>query len=585
MYLEAITGPEDLKRLDRGELPLLAAEVRAALLQKLSRTGGHTGPNLGVVEATIALHYVFDSPQDRIVFDVSHQTYTHKMLTGRSEAFLDPAHYGDVTGFSSPYESEHDVATTGHTSTSVSWACGLATARDMTGGDWNVVAFIGDGSLSGGEAFEGLDLAGSMKNNLIVVVNDNDASIAPNVGGLYGNLAELRATGGRAGRNFFRDLGLDYRFVPDGNDLDALVDAFAEVKGIDHPIVVHIVTRKGNGYGPAERSPEAWHSTGPFDLATGEGGPKAPPELATITARHLVARMASEPDLVAVTAGTPGMFGFTPELRAQAGRQFLDVGIAEQSAVSVTAGLVRGGAKAVYGVMSTFLQRAYDQVAQDLCLDCVPACLAVFGGTLFAPHDATHHGFQDVPMLGNVPNLVYLAPTTVEQYLSALDWGIDQTDYPVAIKVPGGPVRHGAPCEKDWGRLNSFELVQDGRGIALVGLGSMFPVAERAAAIIEKRTGVTPALVNPLYASGVDGALLGELAGRCSVVVTLEDGIVSGGFGDKVARFYGPDRRVAVLCRGLAKQVRERYDVDELLRSVRMTPEQVADDAIAAVTS
>lgn len=584
MYLEAIAGPADVKRLSPEELPRLANEARQALLEKLSHTGGHTGPNLGVVEATIALHYVFDSPRDKLVFDVSHQTYTHKMLTGRVQAFLDPAHYGDVTGFGSPYESEHDVMTVGHTSTSVSWACGLAQARDLAGGDWNVVAFIGDGSLSGGEAFEGLDLAGTMDSNLIVIVNDNDSSIAPNVGGLYGNLAELRATDGHAERNFFRDLGLDYRFVRDGNDLGALIEAFEAVKDIDHPIVLHIVTEKGKGYAPAEADAEGWHSTGPFDLATGAGGVKAPGAYAQLTAEHLLARMKADPSVVTVTSATPATIGFTPELREEAGRQFIDVGIAEQSAVSVTAGLVRGGAKAVYGVQSTFLQRAFDQVSQDLCIDSVPACLLVFAGSLYSVHDVTHHGFQDIPMLGNIPNLVYLAPATSEQYLSALDWAIDETNYPVAIKVPGGPmVSSGAPFEKNWARLNTFDLVQDGRDIALLGLGSMFPVAEQAARIIEEETGVAPALVNPLYASGVDERLMARLGEQCSVVVTLEDGIVSGGFGEKIARFFGPDRSVAVLCRGLAKQFRERYDVAELLSKVGLTPEHVADDAIAAL--
>lgn len=508
MYLEKINGPADVKALNSPERTVLAAEMRTALIQKLSHHGGHCGPNLGLVEATIALHTVFDSPKDRFVFDVSHQTYPHKMLTGRSYGFLDPARYDDITGYSAPQESAHDPFTLGHTSTSVSLACGLAKARDAKGEHHNVVAIIGDGSLSGGEALEGLDLAGEMDSNLIIVVNDNGMSIAENHGGIYKNLELLRQTGGKAECNLFRAMGLDYVFQPEGNHTDALIETFQQVKDCDHPVVVHIVTEKGKGYAPAETHKENWHWCMPFDPKTGESTVHFEGEdYGDLTARYLLGEMQKDPKVVAITSGTPTVFGFTEDLRKQAGKQFMDVGIAEETAVALASGLAAGGAKPVYGVYSSFLQRTYDQLSQDLCINNNPATLLVFAASVYGMNDVT----------------------------------------------------------------------QAGSDVAFIGLGTFYPLAQQAAAEYEKRTGVRPTVINPYYITGLDKELLAQLGKTHKTVVTLEDGVLDGGFGQKIAAYYG-GTDTKVLCYGLQKEFLDRYDVQSVLEENRLTSAQISDD-------
>lgn len=582
MYIEKIHGPQDVKRLTVGEMETLAAEIRKALLEKLSAHGGHIGPNLGMVEATVALHYVFDSPHDRIVFDVSHQSYAHKMLTGRAEAFLDPARYDEVSGYTNPAESEHDCFTIGHTSTSVSLACGLAKARDLRGGHENVIAVIGDGSLSGGEAFEGLSNAGEMGTNLIVVVNDNEMSIAENHGGLYGNLRRLRESGGRDACNYFRALGLDYLYVGQGNDLEALIAAFRQVKDTPRPTVVHIHTQKGKGYVPAERDRERFHWGMPFNLATGE--PKVAPQgedYSELTGRFLLDAMRHDPRLVAITSGTPAVMGFSPERRREAGARFVDVGIAEEHAVALSSGIAAGGGRPVWGVYSSFIQRTYDQLSQDLCINNNPAVIAVFAGGVLGMNDETHLGFFDIPLLANIPNLVYLAPTCREEYFAMLGWAIHQTDHPVAVRVPdGGVVTSGATFETEYGALNRYLVTQRGSRVAILGLGNFYGLGEAAARRIEAATGIRPTLVNPRYITGVDEALLESLRTDHEVVVTLEDGVLDGGFGEKIARWYGPTS-MRVVCRGVRKEFADRYDARELLRANRLTEEQIAEDVMA----
>lgn len=579
MYLEKIDTPQDVKRLAVQQLETLADEVRTALLQKLSAHGGHIGPNLGMVEATIALHYVFDSPKDKIVFDVSHQSYTHKMLTGRRAAFLDPAAYDDVSGYTDPRESEHDHFTVGHTSTSVSLACGLAKARDLRGGRENVIAVIGDGSLSGGEAYEGLSNAAEAGTNLIVVVNDNEMSIAENHGGLYGNLALLRRTQGAAECNYFRALGLDYLYVEAGNDLGALIGAFARVKDTPRPTVVHIHTQKGKGYAPAEADRERFHWGMPFDRATGAplsaGGGE---DYGDLTARFLLERMREDPAVVAITSGTPAVMGFTPERRRAAGRRFVDVGIAEEHAVALASGIARGGGRPFYGVYSTFVQRTYDQLSQDLCIDRNPAVIGVFMGTIAGLNDATHLGFFDIPLLGNIPNLVYLAPTCAEEYLAMLDWALRQREHPVALRVPGAAVVHSdRTFDTDYGRLDRFETTRRGSRVALVGLGAFHSLAEAAADRLEAEAGIGATVINPRYITGLDEELLEALKADHEVVATLEDGAVEGGFGEKIARWYGPSA-MRVLCYGARKEFADRFDPQELLRANRLTAPQIAED-------
>ena len=577
MYIEKINGPEDVKKLNIEEMTALAEEMRHALLKRASIHGGHFGPNFGMVEAIIALHYVFESPKDKMVFDVSHQTYPHKMLTGRKDAYLYEEHYDDVTGYSCPQESEHGHFTVGHTSTSVSLACGLAKARDLRGESANVIAIIGDGSLSGGEALEGMDFAAELDSNMIIVVNDNDMSIAENHGGLYSNLKLLRETNGQAECNLFKAMGLDYVYVDHGNDLRELIGAFKQVKDSKKPVVVHINTLKGKGYKPAEEHKEEWHWHLPFDIETGKSHFPEVEDYSSVTCEYLIEKMKQDPTVVAITSGTPTILGFTQEKRKQAGRQFVDVGIAEETAVALASGIAKGGGKPVYGVYSSFIQRTYDQISQDLCIDGNPATIVVYTGSVFGMTDVTHLGLQDIPMLSNIPGLVYLAPTTKEEYLSMLDWSVEQKEMPVAIKLPGGDmISDGREVTKDWSQLNTYEVTEKGSKIALIGLGTFYFLALQTAEMLEKK-GIHATVINPYYITGLDEGLLEKLKADHDTVVTLEDGILNGGFGEKIARFYGSSD-MKVYNYGLKKEFLDRYDVNEVLKENHLTAEQIAED-------
>ena len=584
MYIEKINQPTDVKNLNSEQLHILADEMRQALLQKLSKHGGHFGPNLGMVEAAIALHYVFNSPTDKIVYDVSHQSYPHKMLTGRKDAFLYADKYDDVSGYSNPDESDHDFFTIGHTSTSVSLACGLAKGRDLKGYKENIIAVIGDGSLSGGEALEGLDFASELNSNLIIVVNDNDMSIAENHGGLYKNLKQLRDTDGKSECNLFKSMGLDYVFVKDGNDIDSLITAFEQVKDSTYPVVVHICTQKGKGYKIAEENKENWHYCGPFNLETGksdmsqDGGE----DYSSMTADILLKKMKEDKTVVGITSATPTVFGFTEDKRKEAGSQFVDVGIAEETAVALASGIAKNGGKPVYGVYSTFIQRTYDQLSQDLCINNSPATILVYWASVYGMNDVTHLGIYDIPMMSNIPNLVYLAPTTKEEYLAMLDWSIEQNDHPVAIRVPISVVSDGKKVTKDFSKLNEYEVTQNGSKIAIVALGSFYSVGAKTAEIIENKTGVKPTLINPIYITGTDDKLLEQLKENHDIVITVEDGVLDGGFGEKIARFYG-NSDVKVLNYGLKKEFLDRYNPEEIVKANRLTPEQIAEDVCGII--
>ena len=584
MYIEKINQPTDVKNLNSEQLHVLADEMRQALLQKLSKHGGHFGPNLGMVEATIALHYVFNSPTDKIVYDVSHQSYPHKMLTGRKDAFLYEDKYDDVSGYSNPDESDHDFFTIGHTSTSVSLACGLAKGRDLKGDNENIIAVIGDGSLSGGEALEGLDFASELNSNLIIVVNDNDMSITENHGGLYKNLKQLRDTDGKSECNLFKSMGLDYVIVKDGNDIDSLITAFEQVKDSTYPVVVHICTQKGKGYKIAEENKENWHYCGPFNLETGksdmsqDGGE----DYSSMTADILLKKMKEDKTVVGITSATPTVFGFTEDKRKEAGSQFVDVGIAEETAVALASGIAKSGGKPVYGVYSTFIQRTYDQLSQDLCINNSAATILVYWASVYGMNDVTHLGIYDIPMMSNIPNLVYLAPTTKEEYLAMLDWSIEQNDHPVAIRVPISVVSDGKKVTKDFSKLNEYEVTQNGSKIAIVALGSFYSVGAKTAEIIENKTGVKPTLINPIYITGTDDKLLEQLKENHDIVITVEDGVLDGGFGEKIARFYG-NSDVKVLNYGLKKEFLDRYNPEEIVKANRLTPEQIAEDVCGII--
>lgn len=588
MLLTQTTTPEDVKALDRAELPLLCGEIRQAILESSAAVGGHVAPNLGVVELTVALHRVFNSPIDKIVFDVSHQTYAHKALTGRAYTYIDPARYGEASGFANPDESEHDLFAMGHTSTSVSLGCGLAHARDLAGDTYNVITVIGDGSLSGGLAFEGFNNAAELDSNLIIIVNDNDQSIAENHGGLYRNLAELRASNGACERNVFRAMGLDYRYLDAGNDVLALVDALQELRDIDHPIVLHVSTAKGKGFEPAQNDPERWHHVGPFDMATGRklcpGHPSepAPRTYADITGEALSAAIERGPQVVGITAATPYIMGFTPELRAAAGKQFVDVGIAEEHAVTFATALARSGAKPVFGVYGTFLQRAYDELWHDLCLNDAPATILVFGASIFGTTSETHLSFFDISMLGALPNMRYLAPSCMEEYLSMLSWSLDHREHPVAIRVPGiGLVSRPdlAPAEDTDYSAVRYNVVRRGRDVAVLALGDFFELGERMANRLTAEYGIEATLVNPRFATELDREFLDSLAAEHRVVVTLEDGILDGGWGERVACYLActPLRTRTF---GIAKGLPDRYDPNELLAQNGMTVENMAAEAV-----
>ena len=580
MYLENINSPEDVKRLSIENLNILANEIRHALLTKLSAHGGHISPNLGMVEATIALHYVFNSPVDKIVYDVSHQSYAHKMLTGRKDAFLHAEEYDEVTGYTNPRESKHDFFTIGHTSTSVSLACGLAKARDLKGDRENIIAVIGDGSLSGGEAYEGLSNAGETGTNLIVVVNDNEMSIAENHGGLYQNLKALRDSDGQTPCNFFKSLGLDYIYVKDGNDITALIHAFTRVKDVSHPVVVHIHTLKGKGYTPAETYKERYHWGMPFNLETGQplsdGGNTE--DYCNLTGKFLLEQMQKDPTVVAISSGTPAVIGFNPERRQQAGKQFVDVGIAEEHAMALASGIAANGGRPVYGVYSTFIQRCYDQLSQDLCINRNPAVISVFLGGSAGMNDETHLGFFDIPLISNIPNIVYLAPTCKEEYFAMLEWGIKQTTHPVAVRVPGPVViESGETFDSDYSELNRYKITCQGERVAIIALGNFYPLGESVCQKLQEATGIRATLINPRYITGLDKQMLEDLKANHQLVITLEDGVLDGGFGEKIARYYG-DSEMKVKNYGLKKEFADRFVLEELLKENHLTDTQITNE-------
>ena len=577
MLLEKIQSPKDVKVFSMPQLHELAQEIRDGILNRDSNIGGHVGPNLGIVETTIAMHYVFNCPEDKFVFDVSHQSYPHKMLTGRAFGYYDNNRFQEISGYSSPAESpEYDQFELGHTSTSISLASGLQKARDIKGTKENIVVLIGDGSLSGGEALEGLDEVGELGTGIIIIVNDNEMSIAENHGGLYKNLALLRETNGKAECNLFRAMGLDYKYVADGNDVETLIKTFQEVKDIDHPIVVHIHTEKGKGYAPAEQNKEPWHWSMPFNIETGkpkvEGGGE---DYGNMTAEYLLEEMKKDKHLVAVTSGTPTVAGFFKARREEAGAQHVDVGIAEEQAVAMISGMAKGGIRPVYNVYSTFIQRTYDQIAQDLCINGNPAVINIFCASLYGMNDITHIGFYDIPMLNNIPNLVYLAPTCWEEYKAMMAWGIQQTAHPVAIRVPGGAVTHSdEQFDEDYSELNRFKMTHKGSKVAIVALGAFYGLGKQVAALLKEQKGIDATLINPRYITGLDEEMLESLKADHEKVITLEDGALEGGFGEKIARFYG-DSDMKTLCFGIKKGLYDRYDYQQLAKNNELTPEQI----------
>lgn len=574
-YLDNINSPEDIKKLNLNELELVASEIRAAILNRSSRIGGHVGSNLGIVEITLALHYVFNAPNDKIIFDVSHQSYAHKILTGRKDGFLDAAQYQNITGFANPIESEYDPFYLGHTSTSVSLAAGLAKARDLEGEKHNVIAVIGDGALSGGEAFEGLNFAGAeLKSNLIVVVNDNEMSIAENHGGLYQNLKLLRETNGEAKNNFFTALGFSYRYVADGHDIETLINVFREVKDCAMPLVLHIHTQKGKGYLPAEENKEAWHKHLPFDIKSGETTAVDNRDYYNhITFDYLDKKIKQGDNLAVITAGMPHSFGFKPEMRQTWGNRYIDVGIAEEHAVSLISAMAKGGCRPVFAVGSTFIQRTYDQLLEDLALNKSPAVILVYSGGI-ADIDVTHLGVFDMAMMGNIPNLCYFAPAFYEEYLQTLDWALNQNERPVVIRVPKGEPIHyqGEYCLP---KIGKNEVIERGFKVAIITDGHSYPLGEAVVKEL-KAKGISPTFINAHYMSKADEELLQTLPQKHELAVTLEDGVLDGGYGEKVARFLGATE-MKVMCFGADKAFTNRVPMELLKVRYSLTPQMIRD--------
>lgn len=578
MIIEKINRPKDLKNLTIEELRILSEEIRNALITKMSVKGGHMASNLGVVEITVALHTVFNSPIDKIIFDVSHQSYVHKMLTGRKDAFLFADHYDDVSGYSNPKESEHDFFNIGHTSTSISLACGMAKARDLKGEKDNIIAVIGDASLDGGEAFEALNYAGELNSGLIVVINDNDMSIPENHGALNRMLNTLRDNNGQVENNYFKALGFEYFFVKNGHDYSELIHAFQKAKDVNHPVVIHCCTQKGKGYSFAENDREKWHWARPFDIETGEfycGVPKE--NYGALVAEYLLKKIEEDSDVVVIAASTPLCIGFNAENRTKAGKQFVDVGIAEQNAVSMAAAIAKRGGKSVFATNSTFYQRAYDQIEQELCIGKCPATMIVTHASVYGHTNDTHVGLYDMALMANIPNLTYLAPTNWEEYRAMLEWSINQNEVPVAIRVPWTKVYHAERgVLKNYEKVN-YEVVTSGEKIAIIALGSFYTIGEETIRMLKEELNISATLINPRFITGIDEKTLDGLINSHELVVTLEDGILSGGFGAKIAQYYGLTD-MKVMNKGFSMEVPNRYIPSEWMEENRLHVDQIVED-------
>lgn len=578
MLIDKINSPADLKQLSVEQLKVLPQEIRKGLFNRLSKIGGHFGPNFGFVEATVAMHYVFESPKDKFVFDVSHQSYTHKILTGRKNGYFLDECFSEESGYTNPEESPHDFFNIGHTSTSIALALGLAKARDLKGSKENIIAVIGDGSLSGGEAMEALSAAGSeLNSNFIIIVNDNEISISENHGGIYKNLAELRRTKGQCPNNLFRAFGLDYVYEENGNDVQAMILALKKVKDCDHPVVLHIHTQKGMGYKPAEENKEAWHWCVPFNHETGK--PKnsftTDETYVSITRDFIQQRAENDPDFLMITPAMACSIGMDAKLREKLGSHYMDVGIAEEAAVAIASGVAKNGGKPLLVTNMTFLQRAYDQISQDVCINGNAVTMLMNNSNFDGLTDVTHLGIFGLAAFTNIPNLVVLCPTCKDEYINMLNWSLDQKDHPVLILIPGNQVTN-REAEKNFSKLDSYKVEQKGQKVAIIALGDFYQKGQALAEEVKNQLGFTPTLINPRFASGIDEALLQDLIKDHKLVITLEDGILSGGFGQKISSFYGTSQ-IKVKNYGLEKKFYDRYNPDELLKELGMTTSQIVD--------
>ena len=576
--LKDINSPDDVKKLNMEELKVLANDIRDGLFNRLTKIGGHFGPNFGIVETEIAMHYVFNSPEDKFIFDVSHQSYPHKMLTGRKAGYIDDTHFKEDSGYTNPEESKHDFFNVGHTSTSISLATGLAKARDLLGKKENIIALIGDGSLSGGEALEGLNVAGSeLNSNLIIIVNDNQQSISETHGGIYKNLKELRETKGKATNNMFKAIGLDYIYEENGNDIESMIKVFEKVKDIDHPIVVHINTQKGKGYKLAEENKENWHWTVPFDKETGlptiDFGTEE--NYTGITRKYILNKAKEDKEFIVVTPNMPGSFGLNENDRNELGKQFVDVGIAEEQAVAMAAGMAKEGAKPLVITNVTFMQRCYDQISHDVCINNSPVTILLNYANFDGLTDVTHLGIFGISAFSNIPNLIMLCPSSKDELLNMLDWSIEQKEHPVMILLPGNEVDY-RKADKNYNEINKYKLEQEGEKVAIIALGDFYQRGKKVAENIKEKLGFKPTLINPRFATGLDTKLLNKLKDNHNIVITFEDGILDGGFGQKIASYFG-DTNIKVKNYGLQKKFYDRYNPEELLKEENMDIESIIE--------
>lgn len=576
--LKDIHSPDDVKKLNMEELKVLANDIRDGLFNRLTKIGGHFGPNFGIVETEIAMHYVFNSPEDKFIFDVSHQSYPHKMLTGRKAGYIDDTHFKEDSGYTNPEESEHDFFNVGHTSTSISLATGLAKARDILGKKENIIALIGDGSLSGGEALEGLNVAGSeLNSNLIIIVNDNQQSISETHGGIYKNLKELRETRGKAKNNMFKAIGLDYIYEENGNDIESMIKVFEKVKDIDHPIIVHINTQKGKGYKLAEENKENWHWTVPFDKETGlptiDFGTGE--NYTGIARKYILNKAKEDKEFIVVTPNMPGSFGLNENDRNELGKQFVDVGIAEEQAVAMAAGMAKEGAKPLVITNVTFMQRCYDQISHDVCINNSPVTILLNYANFDGLTDVTHLGIFGISAFSNIPNLIMLCPSSKDELLNMLDWSINQKEHPVMILLPGNEVDY-RKADKNYNEINKYKLEQEGEKVAIIALGDFYQRGKKVAENIKENLGFKPTLINPRFATGLDTTLLNNLKDNHNIVITLEDGILDGGFGQKIASYFG-DTNIKVKNYGLQKKFYDRYNPEELLKEENMDIESIIE--------
>lgn len=576
--LKDINSPDDVKKLNMEELKVLANDIRDGLFNRLTKIGGHFGPNFGIVETEIAMHYVFNSPEDKFIFDVSHQSYPHKMLTGRKAGYIDDTHFKEDSGYTNPEESKHDFFNVGHTSTSISLATGLAKARDLLGKKENIIALIGDGSLSGGEALEGLNVAGSeLNSNLIIIVNDNQQSISETHGGIYKNLKELRETKGKATNNMFKAIGLDYIYEENGNDIESMIKVFEKVKDIDHPIVVHINTQKGKGYKLAEENKENWHWTVPFDKETGlptiDFGTEE--NYTGITRKYILNKAKEDKEFIVVTPNMPGSFGLNENDRNELGKQFVDVGIAEEQAVAMAAGMAKEGAKPLVITNVTFMQRCYDQISHDVCINNSPVTILLNYANFDGLTDVTHLGIFGISAFSNIPNLIMLCPSSKDELLNMLDWSIEQKEHPVMILLPGNEVDY-RKADKNYNEINKYKLEQEGEKVAIIALGDFYQRGKKVAENTKEKLGFKPTLINPRFATGLDTKLLNKLKDNHNIVITLEDGILDGGFGQKIASYFG-DTNIKVKNYGLQKKFYDRYNPEELLKEENMDIESIIE--------